>query len=315
MTLYVDEAIVLRTQKLGEADRIITMLTRHHGRVRAVAKGVRRTTSRFGARLEPCSYVEVQLAVGRSLDVVTQAETRRPYAEAMYADYGRYTTAAAMLETAERFTAEEREPATQQFLLLVAALRALAEVAHDPGLILDSYLLRSLAVAGYAASFDACARCGIGGPHRAFSPAAGGMVCADCRPAGVALPAAETVRLLAALLTGEWEVADASDARHRREATGMVSAYLQWHLERALRSLPHVERLEPPGTMSTEPRGTMSTERGGTMDTAPRGTMSTERGGERVGGVVGEERGREGGACRVPGPGSDASMDTGVGAG
>ncbi|NYH90961.1 DNA repair protein RecO (recombination protein O) [Actinopolymorpha rutila] len=245
MPLYVDEAVVLRTHKLGEADRIITLLTRHHGRVRAVAKGVRRTTSRFGARLEPCSYVELQLAVGRSLDVITQAEIRRPYAEAMYADYGRYTTAAAMLETAERLTVEEREPATQHFLLLVAALRSLAEGAHDPSLILDSYLLRSLAVAGYAPSFDACARCGTGGPHRAFAVAAGGMICADCRPAGVAMPAPETVGLLAALLTGEWEVADTSMDRHRREATGLVSAYLQWHLERGLRSLPHVERFEP----------------------------------------------------------------------
>ena len=74
---YRDEAIVLRTQKLGEADRIITLLTRSHGRVRAVAKGVRRTTSRFGSRLEPFSHVDVQLAEGRSLDVVTQAETLR----------------------------------------------------------------------------------------------------------------------------------------------------------------------------------------------------------------------------------------------
>ena len=245
VVLYVDEAVVLRTQKLGEADRIITLLTRHHGRIRAVAKGVRRTTSRFGARLEPCSYVEVQLAVGRSLDVITQAVTRRTYAEKMYADYARYTTAAAMLETAERLTAEEREPATQQFLLLVGALRALAKTGRDPGLILDSYLLRSLAIAGYAPSFDACARCGTPGPHRAFSPAAGGMVCADCRPAGVAMPAPETVRLLAALLTGEWDVADASDQWTRREATGLVSAYLQWHLERELRSLPHVERWSP----------------------------------------------------------------------
>ncbi|SFG46892.1 DNA replication and repair protein RecO [Actinopolymorpha cephalotaxi] len=243
--LYVDEAVVLRTHKLGEADRIITLLTRHHGRVRAVAKGVRRTTSRFGARLEPCSYVELQLAVGRSLDVITQAEIRRPYAEAMYADYGRYTTAAAMLETAERLTVEEREPATQHFLLLVAALRSLADGAHEPSLILDSYLLRSMSVAGYAPSFDACARCGTGGPHRAFAVAAGGMICADCRPAGVAMPAPETVGLLAALLTGEWPVADASADRHRREATGLVSAYLQWHLERGLRSLPHVERFEP----------------------------------------------------------------------
>jgi DNA repair protein RecO (recombination protein O) len=133
-----------------------------------------------------------------------------------------------------------------------------------------------LAVAGYAPTFDACARCGEGGPHRAFAPAAGGMVCADCRPAGVAVPAVETVQLLGALLSGDWTVADASEVRHRREATGMVSAYLQWHLERALRSLPHVERSGVPaqevgpsaldGTpASTPPHGTgaASTHRNG----------------------------------------------------
>ncbi|HEY6740449.1 MAG TPA: DNA repair protein RecO C-terminal domain-containing protein, partial [Actinopolymorphaceae bacterium] len=147
------------------------------------------------------------------------------------------------LETAERLTAEEEEPATQQFLLLVAALRALAGAAHPTGLILDSYFLRSLAVAGYAPSFSSCARCGVEGPHRAFAPGAGGMVCSRCRPAGVASPAPETVTLLAALLTGDWEVAEKSEERHRREATGLVSAYLHWHLERELRSLPHVERV------------------------------------------------------------------------
>ena len=73
MALYRDESIVLRTQKLGEADRIITLLTRRSGRVRAVAKGVRRTSSRFGSRLEPFTHVDLQIAEGRSLDVVTQA--------------------------------------------------------------------------------------------------------------------------------------------------------------------------------------------------------------------------------------------------
>ena len=71
MPLYRDEAVVLRTHKLGEADRIITLLTRHHGRVRAVAKGVRRTSSKFGARLEPFSHVDLQFAEGRTLDVVS----------------------------------------------------------------------------------------------------------------------------------------------------------------------------------------------------------------------------------------------------
>ena len=243
MGLYRDEGVVLRTQKLGEADRIITVLTRGHGRVRAVGKGVRRTRSKFGARLEPFSHVDLQLYEGRSLDVVTQAESLAAYGEPIVTDYRAYTAGSAMLETAERLTAEEREPALQLFLLLLGGLRALAGGSRDPGLVLDSFLLRSLAVAGYAPTFDACARCGAPGPHRSVAVALGGSVCAGCRPAGSVTPAGPTLLLLRALLTGAWADAEASDTRHRREASGVVAAYLRWHLERDLRSLPHVERV------------------------------------------------------------------------
>jgi DNA repair protein RecO (recombination protein O) len=143
MALYRDDAVVLRVQKLGEADRIITLLTRRHGRVRAVAKGVRKTTSRFGARLEPFSHVDLQLYEGRSLDVVNQAEGITPYGKHIVSDYGRYTSASAVLETAERLTGEEREPALRLFLLTIGALRSIADGAHAPGLVLDAYLLRS----------------------------------------------------------------------------------------------------------------------------------------------------------------------------
>ena len=160
MSLYRDDGIVLRTQKLGEADRIVSILTRRNGRVRAVAKGVRRTKSRFGARLEPFTHVDLLLYTGRSLDVITQAETVRPYGEPLAADYPRYTSGTAMLETAERFTPVEKEPLIQQFLLLIGGLRALGEAAHDPRLVLDAYLLRTLAVAGYAPALDECAVCG-----------------------------------------------------------------------------------------------------------------------------------------------------------
>jgi len=240
--LYRDEGVVLRTQKLGEADRIITLLTRSHGRVRAVGKGVRRTRSKFGARLEPFTHVDLQIYEGRSLDVVQQAETVSSYGDRVVGDYGRYTSGTAMLETAERLTAEEKEPANQQFLLLVGGLRTLAGGEHPPGLVLDAFLLRSLAVAGYAASFDDCARCTRPGPHPFFHIAAGGSMCGSCRPSGSATPARETLDLLAALLSGDWLTADASDLRHRREGSGLVAAYLQWHLERGLRSLPMVER-------------------------------------------------------------------------
>jgi len=108
--------------------------------------------------------------------------------------------------------------------------------------VLDSYLLRAMAIAGWAASFHDCARCGADGPHRAFHVPSGGAVCPVCRPPGSAAPAPETLELLAALVTGDWPVADASQPRHRSEASGLVAAFLQWHMERAVRSLRLVER-------------------------------------------------------------------------
>ena len=131
MQLYRDDGIVLRTQKLGEADRIITVLGRS-GRIRAVAKGVRRTKSRFGARLEPFTHVDLMLHAGRSLDVITQAEVIRPYGEPLAGDYPRYTAGVAMLETAERFTPVEKEPALRQLLLLIGGLRTLGDGEHEP---------------------------------------------------------------------------------------------------------------------------------------------------------------------------------------
>ena len=181
-SLYRDEGVVLRTQKLGEADRIVTVLTRRHGKVRAVAKGVRRTKSKFGARLEPFSHVDLQLYTGRTLDIVSQAESIRSYGTPIVADYPAYTAGTAVLETADRLTAEEKEPSLRLFLLVVGALRSLADQAHPPGLVLD------------------------------------------------------------ALLTGDWDAAEASQQANRREGSGLVAALLQWHLERGLRSLALVER-------------------------------------------------------------------------
>ena len=243
MTVYRDKGVVLRTQKLGEADRIITLLTREHGRIKAVAKGVRRTKSRWGARLEPTSHVDLQLYAGKSLDIVTQAVSVENYGDRLSEDYQLWTVASALLEAAERFTAHEHEPALQQYLLLVGALKALAYESYDPSLILDAYLLRSLSVAGYAPSLTNCSVCDAEGPHKFFSLGGGGSVCVNCKPSAAPTPQVETLELMSALLTGDWARAMQSEMRNRREASGLIAAYLQWHLERDLRSLPLVERI------------------------------------------------------------------------
>jgi DNA repair protein RecO (recombination protein O) len=252
MPLYRDEGVVLRVHKLGEADRIVTLLTRRHGRVRAVGKGVRRTSSRFGARLEPGSHVDVQFysrlpegqaAPGgrRGLDVVQQIESLDAFGAQLASDYGRWTSASAICETAERLT-EEGEPALRLYLLVVGALRALVAREHDASLILDAFFLRAMANAGWEPALRECAKCSMPGPHVAFNVAAGGAVCDDCRPAGSARPQRSTVALMIGLLDGDWAVADASAGADRREASGLIAAHVQWHLERGLRSLPLVDR-------------------------------------------------------------------------
>ena len=243
MPLYRDQGIVLRTQKLGEADRIITLFTKEHGRIKAVAKGVRRTKSRFGARLEPASYVDLQLYTGRTFDTVTQVVSIENYGDILSSDYQSWTIANAILEAAERFTQAEHEPALQQYLLVVGSLKVLADKKYDPSLILDAYLLRSLSVAGYAPSLTICSRCDAPGPHKFFSLQGGGCVCLVCKPSASAAPAQATLDLMAHLLTGDWEQAVKSESRNRNEASGLIAAYLQWHLERGLRSLPLVERI------------------------------------------------------------------------
>jgi DNA repair protein RecO (recombination protein O) len=242
MRLYRDRAVVLRQHKLGEADRIVTLLTREYGLVRAVAKGVRRTRSKFGARLEPFAHIDVQLHPGRNLDIVTQVVSIDAFATDIVSDYGRYTCACAVLETAERLAGEERAPVPALHRLTVSALRAVADGVRPRELVLDAYLLRAMGIAGWAPALTECARCAAPGPHRAFHVAAGGSVCVHCRPAGSSTPPAGVLDLMSALHDGDWDFAQGTPSSYRSQASGLIAAHLQWHLERQLRTLPLVER-------------------------------------------------------------------------
>lgn len=241
MPTYRDEGVVLRTFDLGEADRIVTILTKSHGKVRAVAKGVRRTASKFGSRLEPFMVSDVQFYQGRSsLDTIQQAETLGPYGADIAGDYDRFTAASVMAETAERLT--DTESAPTQYVLLVGGLRSLSMGEHAPNITLDSYLLRAFSIAGWSPVLDACARCGGASNLHSFVVHFGGMVCDGCAPSGSARVIPGVVSAFKALLSGSWDVLETLDSRDLARASGLISAYTQWHLERTLKSMEHVAR-------------------------------------------------------------------------
>jgi DNA repair protein RecO (recombination protein O) len=242
VNLYREQGVVLRTYKLGEADRIVVLLTQGEGKVRAVAKGVRKTRSRFGGRLEPFSQVDLSLYRGRNLDTITQVEVLDPF-RSLREDYDRVTAGIAMLEAVDQ-VAQEREGAVRLYLLLVRALRALDAIPRDPSVVLDAFLLKLMALEGYRPALAECAACGRPGPHRRFSVARGGALCERCRSGAEHALDRATVPLLADLLGHDLDAAAARQpaVAPRREAGGLVKSFVEYHLERRLRSYPLVAR-------------------------------------------------------------------------
>ena len=146
MALYRDQGIVLRTYKLGEADRIVSFMTERHGKVRAVAKGVRKTKSKFGARLEPPTHVALQLYEGRELDIVTQAESIDHF-RAIREDLDRLTRAVTMLEAVDQLSLE-REPNPELYKMLVGGLKAIAD--RNSALLVAGFHWKLLALEGFS---------------------------------------------------------------------------------------------------------------------------------------------------------------------
>ncbi len=234
--LYRAQGIVVRATRLGEADRIVTFYTQGHGKIRGVAKGVRKAKSRFGGRLDAFTHVDLQLYRGRSdLDIVTQADIiERP--RRIRVDYASFCAASAVADAVDR-TTPERERNVRVFLLLRSAIQALEDGADDPSLIAYAFLAKLASMAGLHPTLPVCVDCGA--PHRvAFSHARGGAVCAACL--GRADPKADDQVLdaWASLLSEDW--ADLR-ARHlstplRRELGALVLSFVQWHTESRFRA-------------------------------------------------------------------------------
>jgi DNA repair protein RecO (recombination protein O) len=242
VTLYREQGIVLRTYKLGEADRIVNLLTQGQGKVRAVAKGVRRPGSRFGGRLEPFSHVDLQLYTGRDLDILTEAMLITPFSQ-VREDWVLSACASAMVEAADQL-AQPAERSNPLFLLLLDGLRALGRGPRHPAVVLDGYLLRLAGIAGYRPALDACASCGGPGAHPVFSIAAGGCLCRSCAPSDARPMDAEGRELLGVLGDAGWGDLAALDVtpRARRIAGTVVHSFLTYHLGRPLRAWDLVPR-------------------------------------------------------------------------
>ncbi|MGP5343924.1 DNA repair protein RecO [Corynebacterium casei] len=225
-----DRAVVIRSYDFGEADRVIVLLTKHNGLVRAVAKGVRRAKSRFGSRLQLFVNLDVQLYSGRNLATITQADTVDYFGAQIIDDYDKYTAACVMLEAAERLSLDNDPYLYESVIYTLAKLQN----TEKPMLELDTFLLKVMEHAGWAPSLFNCAQCGNPGPHRAFHPAVGGATCNNCRPPGAAEVDPETLHIMWIIANGHTANATVAQAG---EAHQLIRAHLQWHLERKVNAL------------------------------------------------------------------------------
>jgi len=239
MGLYRDQGVVLRTIRLGEADRIVTLVTAGRGKVRAVAKGVRKTKSRFGSRLEPLGNVSMLLYEGRELDIVTQAETLdhfRPVRE----DLDRLAKATALLESTDQ-VAQEGHANPQLYQMLVGALRALS--AHDAPLLVPAFFLKLLSLEGFHPLLEACASCARPDGLSAFDLVEGGVLCAECAEGSVVPVSGEALDIVRQVLGGGLvDALKLPPGPVATEVTRLATRAIEGHLERRLRSLAVMDR-------------------------------------------------------------------------
>jgi DNA repair protein RecO (recombination protein O) len=231
MSLYRDEGVVLRTMRLGEADRVVTLMTKEHGKVRAVAKGVRRTTSKFGGRLEPLSHVTMLCWQGRELDIVNQAEVVDAF-RVVREDLHRLSKALTLLETVDQLS-QEHHPAPRLYDMLIGALRALAD--YDASFLVPAFLLKALAFDGAAPVVDRCASCGDPEGLVAFDLAEGGLLCRACRRGRSVSP--DAIHVLRRVLGGGLADALRLPAGPLADEVGaLATEAMELHLDRRLRS-------------------------------------------------------------------------------
>jgi len=240
---YKTEAVVLRSIRFGEADRVLHLYTLARGRAGAIAKGVRRTHSRFGARLEPLSHVELLLHQGSGeLATVTGADLVRPHS-AVRDDRHRLGVGLVGAEAMLRLF-HEQEANERAFQALTRFLDLLDEAPSGDNPRLDalglSFQLKLLWLSGYLPHIGSCAECGGAGPFAGYSPRAGGVLCRRCAQAAGALAlSAAGVAAMEGLIRSP--LADAHgvalSSRAAQEVLAVVTASYEYHGGFRLRTL------------------------------------------------------------------------------
>ena len=216
MAAYKSKGIVLRSIRYGEADRILDLYTQDAGLVSTIAKGIRRTKSRFGGRLEPLSCVDFMAYRGRTLDTVTQVEVLKSF-HGVREDLDRFEAAGRMVATVRALSGGD-DADRRVFNVLYRGLEALEERGSGYEALEAAFSLKLSMLAGYEPQLDSCMACerdaaAAEGGHLYFAPALGGVLCAECRPASgeaFALPpgAVESLRLLISRSMREADVED-----------------------------------------------------------------------------------------------------------
>ncbi len=228
---YTTKGIVLRTYKLREADRIIVLISPDRGMIRAVAKGIRKTKSKFGSRLEPTTHVSMQIHKGKGdLDLITQVETLDHF-RTIREDLNRLTKAIAMLEAVDQVVLPG-EPAMELHRMLLGALKTLE--GNDSALVTPGFYLKLLALEGSGPIVDQCVACGRTDVV-AFSTEEGGVMCENHR---IGIPVSTSaVELLRLILGGHLGKAlNEQESAATKEVEKIAREALEFFLERRMRT-------------------------------------------------------------------------------
>jgi DNA repair protein RecO (recombination protein O) len=244
--VYRTEAIVLRRTDFGEADRLLTVFTPHRGKLRLIAKGVRKPTSRKSGHVELFSHSQFLVAVGRELDIVTQAETVEHF-RTLRDDLLRTTYAYYVAELADAFTAE-RDENRPLFDLLKDAFGWIC-TAEDLALAARYYELHLLGLVGFQPQLFVCGGCKdpLKPEGNYFSAADGSVFCSKCGHdrVGTTQLSVNALKVLRFLQTRDWETCrllNMSAASHA-EVERTMNHYITYHLERKLKSVEFIHRL------------------------------------------------------------------------